>query len=105
MIRPHWTPQETELAEELVRKNATDRMCWAQLNRSKKSCVARLRRIGCRAIRPAVPMNHYVINHKIQIPPEVYEERNRRLMARMDMDLTAQLCGDPPRGYSAKDRT
>ncbi len=36
------------------------------------------------------------------IPPEVIDDRNRRLMAARD--LTAMLMGDPPQGYSALGR-
>jgi hypothetical protein len=42
--------------------------------------------------------NHIVDNVYTRVPPEVMEDRNRRLMARYQMDLTGMLCGDPEPG-------
>jgi hypothetical protein len=94
-----WTAQETELAEALLAEKATNEMCLAALGRTKRCCESRIGRIK-NPYGSIKASGNYVMDARIEIPPEVFEERNKRLMARYQMDLTGQLCGDPIPGFS-----
>lgn len=90
-----WSSQETELAEKLVMERAPEEVFQQLLGRTRQACRDRLRRLDSgigkfRDAGPPVP--------KIIVPPEVIEDRNRRLMARHLMSLAAQIMGDPEPG-------
>jgi hypothetical protein len=88
---PDWTTEETELAEQLIKRNAKNDEFLAAVGRSKLVAKQRIDRIRFRDgidKRPIAP--------KMKIPAEVIDDRNRRLMARLEMSLTGLLMGDPP---------
>lgn len=86
-----WTDEETEIARELVKRDAHDREFRSAVGRSKTAAKARLDRVLHRSVidKRANPSNVL-----FKIPVEVIEERERRLKAQRS--LTAILMGDPP---------
>ena len=98
-----WNAQQTELAETLIADGATDDVFLALLGRSKRACLDHMRRVMNRNAGISDATGPIVDNVYTRVPPEVLEDRNRRLMARMQMDLTGQICGDPIPGFSALD--
>ena len=96
-----WTAQETELAEKLIAENATNPIFQSLLGRSKQACRDRISRVnnsnrgdvGPSFANGLPPMN---------IPAHVIEDRNKRLMAQRS--ITSLLMGDPPEGYSAREK-
>jgi hypothetical protein len=98
-----WTSQETELAEKLLKENASNELCLAMLGKTKKACLHRVWRARRDEVnrRSRVAPRPYVQETKI-IPQELIEERNRRLTA--PRSLTSIICGDPPPNCSALDR-
>jgi hypothetical protein len=94
-----WTSQEDELSAHLFRQRAPDEVFRQLLGRSKRTCEDRRTRL--RRQREGMGSNavhHYVMGAKVNVPDEVYEDRNKRMIARMQMDLTSVLCGDPEPG-------
>jgi hypothetical protein len=89
--RKYWTAQETELAEKLIAENASEEACQAMLGRSRQACADRLRR--AKDSFGNAERSGFIVEQKISIPPQVLEDRNRRLMAQKS--LTAVLMGDP----------
>jgi hypothetical protein len=103
--RQFWTAQETELAQSLIAQGASDEMFRSLMGRTKKCAESRLRRVNDHSFGMIKAIsNHYAGEGNIKVPPEVIEDRNRRLMARMQMDLTGALMNDPPKGFSALER-
>lgn len=92
--RKFWTAQETELAEKLIAENATEEMCQAILGRTRQACADRLRRATDSFGN--IQKSGFTLEARVSIPPEVVNDRNKRLMARKS--LTAQLMGDPEPG-------
>lgn len=86
-----WTAQEVELAEQLIAAGADEATCPNLLGRTKQACRDRMRRVSS-------AVGHEV-SVKLNIPPEVWDERNRRLMA-APRDLTGAMFNDPPIGFS-----
>lgn len=87
-----WSAQETELAEKLIRERASEATFQELLGRTRQACRDRMRRLEdtygrFRCAGPAVP--------KIKVPDSVIEDRNRRLMSRSEMSVTAIAFGDP----------
>ena len=95
-----WTPQESELARRLVNERASDNVCQLLLGRTRQACRDRVNRIANKGAGITNATNHSVDTNFTKIPPEVIEDRNRRLMARSQMDLTAILMNDPEPGRS-----
>lgn len=98
----HWTEQQTKIAEQLMRIHAHDREFRRLIGKSKKCASDRLNRV--RFGRNGKRMKMPTAGRVDHIPDSVLEERNKRLMARYEMDLTAITFGDPPVGYSALER-
>lgn len=100
-----WSPQETELAESLIGEGANDVKCRQMIGKSRQACLERLKRIRSEVLKglPSTTV-HYVDSGYTKAPPEVLEDRNSRLIARMQMDFTAVFCNDPPPGFSALER-
>jgi hypothetical protein len=92
-----WTAQETELARDLLLKNASHEQFILLLGRTKKSADSKLRRADKYTFGTIKSSGHYV-QGSVPIPKEVVADRNRRLVARMQLDLTAVLMGDPEPG-------
>jgi hypothetical protein len=90
-----WTPQESELARRLINERASDNVCQLLLDRTRQACRDRVNRIADKDAGITNATNHSVDTKFTKIPPEVIEDRNRRLNARMEMDLTGLFCGDP----------
>jgi predicted ATP-dependent Lon-type protease len=90
-----WTAQETELAERLVADNSSDKICIELLGRTRQACFDRVRRMRNKESGISNAVGHMVDINYVKVPPEVIEDRNRRLMERYAMDLTAQLMHDP----------
>lgn len=86
-----WTPQETELAIQLMDEGADDAKCQAILGRSRQGCKDRIRH--CKDSFGNIKKSGYSVSTK-EIPQAVIDDRNRRLMARKS--LTGMLMGDPP---------
>ena len=85
-----WTAQQIELAQDLVRRKANDVVFMKLLGTPKKTAQNKLYRMQF-----PLSVNHYV-DSRISVPEEVWEDRNRRLMAQKS--LTATLLGDPEPG-------
>lgn len=96
-----WTAQETELAEKLIFDGASDAVCRSLLGKSRQACRDRVIRAQNQREGISNAVNHYV-NTRIDIPPEVEADRDRRLLAQRS--LTATLLGDPAPGFSALER-
>lgn len=94
-----WTAQETELAESLLAEKATNEMFIAALGRTRRCCESRMHRI-----RFPAKTGHYAQEGRLHIPVEVITDRNKRLMARYQMDLTGMTFNDPPPGFSALEK-
>jgi hypothetical protein len=113
-IRPNpWTDEQTAKARELLAAKAPNETFIAEIGRSKVAARARIRYLGDpegfkskrRAERPsrAKTASKRVENpDRFYIPDEVIAAAAARLTAHRS--LTAQLCGDPPVGFSALDR-
>lgn len=105
---------------DIIRRRANDETP-AEIGRARErngaSIIARLQRYdantvrGAKAVlasgvleRPSRASDVNQVNGPTLAPSQI-EERDRRYKALSDRDrdLTAYLCGDPPRGYSALD--
>ena len=100
-----WTAQETELAEQLVSENAKNEIFQTLLGRSGQACRDRLSRVRVASLDRSNTGNKFANGlPSMKVPAHVIEDRNRRLMARMQMDLTGIMCGDPVPGFSALEK-
>ena len=99
-----WDAQQTELAEILIANGSGDDVCMALLGRTRTACFDRIRRVRNKQAGISSAVGHTVDNVYTHVPREVLEDRNNRLMARMRMDLTGMLMGDPIPGFSARER-
>lgn len=97
-----WTPQETELAKSLIEQGATNEMFLSLMGRTRRCAESRLRRVQD-SFGHIMASGHYAGDGNIKVPPEVWEDRNRRLMAQ-PRDLSGALFNDPPIGFSALER-
>lgn len=88
----YWKPEEVILARRLLDEGAPESAFKAQLNRTRQACFNKVTRTDRGSI--IVPA--------VTIPPEVLEDRVRRLTA--PRSITALLMGDPCPGKSALDR-
>jgi hypothetical protein len=97
-----WSADELEQLVNLRRQAGLD---WSEiairLDRTESGVKSKMKYIQYEAERsakqPSVPFE------REPIPDSVLIDRARRLAASA-RDLTASICGDPPRGYSALDR-
>lgn len=96
--RAVWTADHVELAKKLLKERASNEIFVRLLGHTIHQARQKLVRLAYHERRLA----NDPVKPAIIVPPEVIEDRNRRLMA--DRDLTAALMGDPPRGYSALER-
>lgn len=85
-----WTPQETELAIQLLDDGADDERCQAVLGRTLQGCRDRIRH--CKDSFGNIRKSGFSVSNN-SVPQSVIEDRNRRLMARKS--LTGMLMGDP----------
>ena len=91
----HWTAQETELAESLVDRRASDEECMAAVGRNFNACY-------CRVVSRKGSIRHPRVQPPPNVPSDVLHDARRRLTA--PRTLTAWLCGDPAPGQSALER-
>ena len=99
-----WDAQQTELAEILIAEGADDDVCMARIGRTRGACFDRVRRVKNKEAGVSNATGHIVDNVYTRVPPEVLDDRNKRLMARYLMDLTGVMMGDPIPGYSAREK-
>ena len=83
-------------------EGADDAAFMAAMGRTRKCVHSHLRRRNDYSFGNVFKTGHYA-GDKIQIPPEVLEDRNRRLMAQYLRSPAAQIMGDPIPGFSALD--
>lgn len=120
--RNPWTPEEIALAAELYRRAVTnlygdrrhtagakhrvDQIIAEQLHRTIASVELRRVMYGPSYVNPrtagVIPK---IVPAQLGPPDYVLAERERRREAVDARDTTATLCGDPPKGYSALDRS
>lgn len=107
MIR-HWTKEEDAKLIELRALGVKTEDMPLHIDRSYEAIKARTTFLKLPAKKPA-PMTVRAVRRvqpdlcgNFYVPPEVIEERDRRMMA--ERDLTGLLCGDPPKGFSALER-
>lgn len=89
-----WTPQETELAKSLIEQGATNEMFLSLMGRTRRCAESRLRRVQD-SFGHIMASGHYAGDGNIKVPPEVWEDRNRRLNAKQTMSPAAIIMGDP----------
>lgn len=90
----YWTPEEIVLARKLLNEKAPKTAFQEQLNRTRQACLDKVTRMdGNKDSKPAMAL---------VVPPEVIEDRVKRLMA--PRSLTAFLMGDPAPHQSALSR-
>jgi hypothetical protein len=92
-----WSIKELQQAVRMKRQGATCADIAVALGRSAAAVEAKFKYWGKRRVN--VP-----IAHLIERPTSTIEEQIKRNAAR-HRDLTGAICGDPPIGYSALDRT
>lgn len=113
-----WTAEQDQTLHAMVIEGKTYREIADALGRSYQSVKSRVlwieipaevRRDSNRKKRerqvykgPAEVRREQAQGNKVS--PEAIEDRNRRLMARTQMDLTGMLMGDPAPGCSALER-
>ena len=114
MMAKRWTPEEDatlcamtiagfrydEIAEALPGRTyagVKDRLRFVNLSAEDRAEGNRKKRA-----RRVVPVHYQKSTPKVEVPPEVFVDRERRAMAARD--LTGAFFGDPPRGYSALER-
>ncbi len=85
-----WNANNTEIAREMLARDAPDEEFMRILGRTKRAADHRMRRVKQAArMIPGAPT-------QIQSPPSVIEERNARSL--QSKSLTASLMGDPEPG-------
>lgn len=88
----YWTPEQVVLARKLLNENAPKSAFQEQLNRTRQACLDKVTRMDGRKDNAALT---------VVIPPEVLEDRIRRLTA--PRSITALLMGDPvPKNQGAQ---
>jgi len=88
-MRAPWSAQQIEQAKMLYEQRASEELFVRLTGHSKKAAYNKLNRS-----RYSHAVGHYVMTDtRISVPDDVWEDRNRRLMAQKS--LTAQLLGDP----------
>ena len=93
-----WTADEDDRLRELKEAGLTWPMIGCEMNRTLRSVMGRWFRMTHKnAGRREVIV--YAGDQRIDVPNEVWEEREARLSA--PKTLTGSLMGDPPIGYSA----
>ena len=110
-----WTPEEDAvLCEMTIAGQNYDEIAAALPGRTYAGVKCRLRYVNLSAedrkeanrrkrARVVVPARYQErVPKAVEVPPEVFVDRDRRAMA--PRDLTGAFFGDPPRGYSALER-
>jgi hypothetical protein len=98
--RRPWTSDELQGAKGLRAQGFGYAEIDRALNRRPGSTCLKL---TCTAPAPAAPSNQHIVG-SIRAPDHVLAERDARREAADRRDFTSTFFGDPPPGYSARDR-
>jgi hypothetical protein len=106
--RKQWSSEDEALAKELMAQGASEVLFLEKLGRSKAAAHTHFYyKAGKRPyrvrVRPSLaPVGGTDVHVSARPTDELLEDAKRRALA--PRDITAQLMGDPPRGYSALDK-
>jgi hypothetical protein len=96
MVHASWSMKEFQQALRMKRRGVTCANIAAALGRSTTAVEAKLKYCGKTPVK-------FPMTGPPEVPMSAIEEQIKRNTAH-HRDLTGEICGDPPAGYSAFDR-